>query len=352
MNLNYVQKKSSRAKFLYLCPSKKHINVFSLIENKFMMMFPRKWILKAVVQKTISILPQREKFNYFFQKNITKGVQLSDEYFNNKLGHAQDHLSYFNIMNPNDFKKRKHAILELGSGWYPIVPVLFYLVEAGPVISVDLQSWMNKETIIIAIRKFFKWEKEGKLSIEKLKINKDRWNQLKDISDKPEKYSFEQIKNTLELTLMIGDARNLPIETDSIDYICSNNTFEHIYTSVLSDILIEFKRIIKPHGIMSHFIDLSDHFAHFDNSITIYNFLKYSTKQWNIIDNSIQPQNRLRFQDYRDMYKNLQIPISKESTRPGNLEELKGIKIHKEFKKYNDKELAISHGYIVSQMPA
>ena len=34
----------------------------------------RKWHLKAIIQKTISFLPGSHKINYWFQKNITKGV--------------------------------------------------------------------------------------------------------------------------------------------------------------------------------------------------------------------------------------------------------------------------------------
>ena len=40
-----------------------------------------KWQMKAIAQKAISFLPKKEKINYWFQKNITKGVTLTDEYF-------------------------------------------------------------------------------------------------------------------------------------------------------------------------------------------------------------------------------------------------------------------------------
>lgn len=56
----------------------------------------KKWILKAIVQKTISFLPFKHRINYFFQKHITKGVNLGDEYFYDRLEHARQHLqNYF-----------------------------------------------------------------------------------------------------------------------------------------------------------------------------------------------------------------------------------------------------------------
>lgn len=314
-------------------------------------MLSYKWILKAIVQKSISILPQREKVNFFFQKNITKGVQLTDEHFNNKYGHALDHIHFL-----SSFKSEKNSnsslnILELGSGWYPIVPIMFYLTDLGKVTSVDLQSWMNKETLFTAFKKFIEWEKSGKISLDDSQIVPEKWNTFVTVFENWDDYSYQDLKEFLGLTLIVGDARKLPFDNDSFDFICSNNTFEHIYPDVLIKILEDFKRVIKPQGLMSHFIDLSDHFAHFDTSITIYNFLKFSSSSWRLIDNSIQPQNRLRFKDYRELYASIQIPITKEEVRPGNLELLRKVKVHKTYESYSEKDLAISHGYIISLMP-
>ena len=100
---------------------------------------------------------------------------------------------------------------------------------------------------------------------------------------------------------------------------------------------------------MSHFIDMSDHFAHFDSSITIYNFLKFSSKTWGIMDNSIQPQNRLRHRDYLEMYSQSGLPVSHEEIRKGSLEELESVEVHPEFSGYSKPELAISHSYIISR---
>ncbi len=44
-----------------------------------------KWVLKAIVQKTISILPRPERANFLFQKYVTKGVHLTDEHFGYKI---------------------------------------------------------------------------------------------------------------------------------------------------------------------------------------------------------------------------------------------------------------------------
>ena len=304
-----------------------------------------KWIAKAIVQKTISFFPRPEKVNYFFQKYVTKGVHLTDEHFGHKIQHAIDHIDSL----------RKHAkvnqdsiILELGTGWYPIVPIIFYLTDSGKVCSVDIHDWMTKERQFLTIRKLFEWRERKLLQGFLDSVNEEKWLLLRKVLDSPSEYNKEMINEMIGLTSVLEDVRNLEMKENSIDFICSNNTLEHIQKDMLYAIFKEFIRVLKPTGIMSHFIDLSDHFAHFDQHITVYNFLKFSEKSWKLIDNRIQPQNRLRFKDYKSMYKDLGIPITEERITNGDPKELEKIDIHSEFLDYTETELAISHGYIVS----
>ena len=86
-----------------------------------------------------------------------------------------------------------------------------------------------------------------------------------------------------------------------------------------------------------------------DSSITIYNFLRYSSRQWKLIDNDIQPQNRLRWTDYLSMYKGLDIPCKEALVRPGSEADLSKVPLAAEYQKYSATELAISHGYLVTK---
>ena len=55
----------------------------------------KKWKQKAIVQKIISYLPFSRKINFLFQKYVTKGVTLSDEYFYDRLGHVSGHIKSY-----------------------------------------------------------------------------------------------------------------------------------------------------------------------------------------------------------------------------------------------------------------
>lgn len=308
----------------------------------------RKWHLKAIVQKTISFLPKSHKINYWFQKNITKGVFLGDEYFYDRLEHAQQHIKAFE---KNCSPIAGIKTLELGTGWYPVIPFSLFLVGAAEINTVDISNLTNKEKLKDTLNRFMELIEKDTLK-NYLNVQKNRLDVLIALNNQFDALTFDQILEKLHINYIVMDARQLVnLKDNSIDMVHSNNTFEHVYPDVLEDILREFSRVVKKEGLQSHFIDMSDHFAHFDGSITIYNFLKFSNKTWNrTIDNDVQPQNRWRFAQFLQLYKKLNIPVSDTIVRKGDLDALKSVKVHSEFNQFTAEELAISHCYIFSRM--
>ncbi|WP_116107704.1 class I SAM-dependent methyltransferase [Lewinella sp. IMCC34191] len=305
----------------------------------------KKWVLKAVVQKAISYLPYKERINFFFQKYVTKGVELDDEHFGYKLEAARDHLRFYNKY--ATVPMAEATALELGTGWYPIVPTLLYLAGFDRVVSVDIRSWMTVDRQLIALRRILAYHADGRLARFVPDIRPDRLANLQRLSVDPPA-DIAAFNAAIHLDARIMDARQLAFDDDTFDLICSNNTFEHVYPDVLRGILLEFKRVWKSGGVMSHFVDLSDHFAHMDDRITIYNFLRFSAKEWARIDNDIQPQNRLRWPDYVHMYRDVGLPIREEEVRTGDQTALSRVPVHPEFAHLSPEALAISHGYLIS----
>lgn len=306
----------------------------------------KKWHLKAIVQKTISYLPYSSKVNFLFQKYVTKGVYLTDDYFYDRLEHASNHIKGYADLSDN---KKLNTTLELGTGWYPVVPICMYLCGAEKIYTVDLTLLTNKAQILTTIEKFIECEDQKKIE-QYIPFLSERFQSLESILKNKEVITLNQILEKLHLNYLVQDARKLSLQNGSIDLITSNNTFEHVYPFILKDILKEFKRIARAGGLMSHFIDMSDHFAHFDKSITIYNYLQFSEKQWQLIDNTVQPQNRLRITDYKKIYADLVILITREEYREGNLKELNSIKLNESFLKIPNTEIAKSHCHFYSKM--
>lgn len=305
----------------------------------------KKWVLKAVVQKSISFLPFKHRINHLFQQYVTKGVQLSDAYLEDKLIHFRFHRKaytrYYSSL-------AGISVFELGTGWYPVIPVCFFLNGVENITTVDIARLSSKEKLLDTISKFLDYHRSGKLS-EFITYDPERMRQLAALAEDPGS-TMESLLDQLKIDYQIGDAARLIIEPKSFDLIVSNNTFEHVFPKALAGLLLQFRSICQEGGVMSHFIDMSDHFAHLDSSITIYNFLRFSDQQWKWIDNNIQPQNRWRITHYRRLYSQLSLPIDWEENRPGNIEDLRSIPVHDSFRSIPEEELAISHCYLVSRL--
>ena len=305
----------------------------------------KKWILKAVIQKGISFLPYNYKINYLFQKHVTKGVVLSDDYFFDKLIHVEKHVSFYAKLKDN---AKPTTCFELGTGWYPVIPVALFLYGAKEIVTTDITPLSSKEKFIQTIEKFIHLKQQNKAAFAYLFEDAGKVAVLNQIIEQQAKLNFEQIQQKLHINYIKQDARKLEFADGYFDFIVSNNVFEHIYPHLLIDILKEFKRVWASGGVMSHFIDMSDHFAHLDKSINIYNFLQFTDKQWNTIDNSVQPQNRMRIDEYIALYENLSVSINIREDRPGNTEEVKTIALSEKYKAMPIEMVAISHAYLAS----
>jgi ubiquinone/menaquinone biosynthesis C-methylase UbiE len=221
----------------------------------------------------------------------------------------------------------------------------FYLAGSENIFTIDRKRLITKKNLKKAIIKLVEFFDEKKLTNFIQDIKSERVEFLRNINFEE---SPKNLLNLLGIKYLVGDIKKLCISDCYFDLIVSNNTFEHINKDRLIEILAEFKRITKKGAIVSHFIDMSDHFAHKDKSITIYNFLKFSPEFWSIINNKIQPQNRLRIIDYRNIYKGLKIPINEEDDIRSDIQQLKKQKINQSFKEIPFDILAVSHVRIIS----
>lgn len=304
------------------------------------------WILKAIVQKTISFLPYKHQINYFFQRYVTKGVLLNNTYFTDRLVHANKHLRFFEQYSHTTTPS---TTLELGTGWYPVVPISLFLNGADTIYTVDISPLLNHSTMLTTIQKMVDYAHSNQLK-NYITYQPQKLAQLEQLLKNPPD-TLQAILDVLHIKYLIADARNLPLPNNSISLITSNNTFEHIYPNILKAILAEFKRISQKNGgIQSHFIDMSDHFAHFDQSITIYNYLQFSDAQWALIDNSIQPQNRLRLPNYLQIYQQIGLPITHQELRTDSENDLKKVPVHRQYANLSTHDLAVSHCYLISKL--
>jgi hypothetical protein len=235
-------------------------------------------------------------------------------------------------------------VLELGTGWVPAVPLCIALCEI-PVISVDIHDLRKNivmlQTIKILAERTFKEVKEllpfaSEQKFEFL-VNSIRDN-----------LPFMEILDALNIRFLISDARNLDIPPESISLFVSNTTLEHIQREVLEDIIKNFYRLAEPDAIVSHNIDISDHFSHDDPRITEYNYLKFGERTWALFNNEFLYQNRLRLSDYIHMHERSGFAIRNVEPRNMHRDKLNHLKIAKSFTKYDREDLAVTGAWLVA----
>lgn len=219
----------------------------------------KKWYLKAIVQKTISFLPFRNQINFFFQKYVTKGVDLNEEHFFNKYGHLLDHLEHYAEATGKD-DLQGISCLELGTGWYPIVPIGYFLKGAAKVYSVDISAHLTTATLLRCLDEIDRHQEQFLTGLGK--IDQKRWQTLQAIRKQATPATpLAALCEQINFFPIVRDIRTLELPDEHLLLLSSNNTYEHIYPSVLGGIVAKLWSLTAPGGVMSHFIDMSDHFA-------------------------------------------------------------------------------------------
>ena len=108
------------------------------------------------------------------------------------------------------------------------------------------------------------------------------------------------------------DASSTDFQNNSIDACISTNTLEHIPKKDIVKIFGELHRILKPKGIVSAYIDYTDHYAHTDSSISKLNYLMFSDSQWKKYNHKVHYQNRMRHYDYLNIFDDCGFKIIEE----------------------------------------
>jgi ubiquinone/menaquinone biosynthesis C-methylase UbiE len=111
------------------------------------------------------------------------------------------------------------------------------------------------------------------------------------------------------------DAAELQLPDRSVDGCVSTNVLEHVPEKQIVRILTELRRVLKIDGVISAQIDYSDHYAHTDAKISLWNFLIFSDSEWSRHNHACHFQNRLRHYEYRQLFIECGFEILKEEPR-------------------------------------
>ncbi|GAB4312120.1 MAG: hypothetical protein Kow0091_18690 [Geminocystis sp.] len=261
-----------------------------------------KWQYKAKIQNFVNLCPSSVSYDIYYWLQRKFG-SLRDNKLS-PISRLQAGLEFCQRIEQLGYSPIGKTFMEIGTGRRINTPLAFWLLGAEKIITVDLNPYL-KEELVKADMVFIQ---KNTSIIQNLFDNKmlvDRFNSLLDFIK--DKYTLEQLLNFINVEYIApGDARNLDLAPHSIDYHTSYTVLEHIPAEVITAIINEGNRLVKPEGLFIHKIDYSDHFSHSDKSISAINFLQFSDDQWDkIAGNRYMYMNRLRHDDFLSLLSNV-----------------------------------------------
>lgn len=299
------------------------------------------------MQNVVGRLPKSYWWNELLRKHITKGYYPSRETFESKLGCCQQHHA-----NYLSFSSRPHSrfkALELGTGTWPIVPLGLYLCGASEIWTYDIVPLLRWDTLKRTIELFSEYHRTGALERMLTSVQPQRLLHLEELLGKVGNESPSTILERLNIYVRIGDAQGATLPDNSIDLFFSTVVVELIDADKLMGMFRAFNRMASKCAVMSHYIGLGDQYASYDKSITPFNFMKYSRRQWRLLDNPIIPQNRLRLPEYRDLIEHSRWRIVDERNTSGSSGDLDRIRLASDFGKYSTEELLVLYSWLVAR---
>jgi len=247
------------------------------------------------------------------------------------------------LMIEHGFRPRGARVVEVGTGWIPLDAVGFWMCGAAQVVTLDLNRHLDVRLL-------------GR-ALETMAQRRDElitmWRSVAPETEVAERLAVVARSSRRPMAFLRearidyrapGDASNTGLEDGSIDAHFSYNVFEHVPAEPIERILAEARRILKPGGVCVHYVDPSDHFAHFDRTITRINFLRYDAAGWErLAGNRFAYHNRLRDGDYRELFARagLDLKFCRFDVEPRSLSALRdGFPLAAPWRGRNPEELA------------
>jgi len=245
-----------------------------------------RWIAKALVQKSIAKLGLLPLYH--------RGQQVGGRLRN---FHPRTRIEYAGKLAADIGRGRVRGatVIEIGTGWVPVVPVGLHLLGARCILSFDLSRHLLPELALQAAKLMAECLEDLALrsgaSLDQLR---DRYS------------SLASCRNWDALAQRMGFSYHAPVDVteaatpaDSVDIVYSNLVLEHVTSEALDTILAHSMRVLRPGGVCWHNIDYTDHYSHTHPGLSAINFLRYGDTVWRVIgQNEILYMNRLRRSEY------------------------------------------------------
>lgn len=249
------------------------------------------WRIKGCIQGILSRVPVGAVVNDALQM-LSGGRVDEGRHIDAKV--RDDWLVLMNMLNGLGFSVRDRELMEVGTGWLPVLPLCFALAGARRVHTFDLHRHMRPHAVPAALKRLelhlgalAQACRQPEAEIRR----RHAW--LSAAADGA---------GILERSGIVyhapADATVTGLADGAVSLVFSNSVLEHVPAEVLGPMMRESNRILAADGLALHSVNCGDHYAYFDRSITPIHYLRFDTRQWRRWNNDILFQNRLRPVDF------------------------------------------------------
>lgn len=300
------------------------------------------WLWKARIQRLIASLPASNQI-YLLAQRTVGGLRAGHVNFMQWFEAVAMTRQWVESTGQSMVGKR---FLEVGTGRLLGVPTALWLRGAEKVVTVDKNRYLSA-SLVSEFTRFIRRNPERTVGVfgahSATELFRHRFEQLVSFSG-----DLDRLLKLMNVQYIApGDAARLPLLAHSIDCHVSFSVFEHVPRHHVLEILKEARRVLVPGGMLIHWIDLSDHFAHSDVSITKINFLRFDEKAWShLAGNKFMYHNRLRACEFLEIYRDagFEVAHTRQFRDDASLEALRnGFPLSNGFKAIPPEELAVTY---------
>lgn len=256
-----------------------------------------KWTTKARIQRILSTMPMGSRAYYFGQRRFGNFRRFS---VSAKVRQAVSCLAHLDSLGEDI--QGWHTV-EIGTGWTPIIPLVFWLNGQRECDTYDIAPLMKRELFFETVRQL--------VEDPRAVCPQPAWaGKRAEVADRLRRLVNETALSRSVASALHGcairyhgeqDASTTALPSGSIDMVFSNVVLEHLPVADVHRLFEEAHRVLRPGGYMAHLIDPSDHFSHGDASISPVNFLRFSSEAFDRYNTRFLYQNRLRAPAWRQL---------------------------------------------------
>jgi SAM-dependent methyltransferase len=240
--------------------------------------------------------------------------------------------------------------VEIGTGWTPVVPLLYWLHGQGRCDTYDVSRLMKPALVVEAVRQFVENTHLTSVVSNRWPGYDQRLSLLRDMV--AQRASAETILQRCDIHYHApADASATQLPDASVDLVYSNTVLEHVPFEIIRALLAEAYRIIRPGGFMLHLINPADHFSYSDPSITSMNFLQFSESEFSKYNTYFCYQNRLRPTRYHQLVEEAGFSIAYYHVHPNDkaVQQRPGVTLHADFAALPDDEICAQDVYVIAR---